>query len=100
MDKIMGLRKSRYKGTNRGTKGTIVNQTLLFVPRFLYQDITFGRYLDFRIGKSRYQLRLINFWVNFAIVFSYSSTLYRLIFFTYLHVISRLTKLSAVEGGQ
>ena len=31
-EKEMGLRKSRYKGTNRGTKGTVVNQTLLLLP--------------------------------------------------------------------
>ena len=31
----MGLRKSRYEGTNRGTTGTVVNQTLLLLPRFL-----------------------------------------------------------------
>ena len=30
----MGLWKSRYQGTNQGTKGTILNQSLLLVPRF------------------------------------------------------------------
>ena len=48
----MGLRKSRYKGTNRGTKGTVVNQTLLLLPRFPYKNKHFARYLDFRIGKN------------------------------------------------
>ena len=47
-----GLRKSRYKGTNRGTKGTVVNQTLLLLPRFPYKNKHFARYLDFRIGKN------------------------------------------------
>ena len=54
----MGLRKSRYEGTNRGTKGTVVNQTLLLLPRFPYKKIIIARYLDFRIeknGKSRYK---------------------------------------------
>ena len=44
-----GLRKSRYEGTNRGTKGTVVNQTLLLLPRFPYKNIIIARYLDFRI---------------------------------------------------
>ena len=48
----MGLRKSRYEGTNRGTKGTVVNQTLLLLPRFPYKNKQFARYLDFRIGKN------------------------------------------------
>ena len=47
--KIGGLRKSRYEGTNRGTKGTVVNQTLLLLPRFPYKNIILSRYLDFRI---------------------------------------------------
>ena len=59
----MGLRKSRYEGTNRGTKGTVVNQTLLLLPRFPYKNIIIARYLDFRIekkyGKSRYKLRWV-----------------------------------------
>ena len=46
-----GLRKSRYEGTNRGTKGTVVNQTLLLLPRFPYRNIIIARYLDFRIEK-------------------------------------------------
>ena len=57
-----GLRKSRYEGTNRGTKGTVVNQTLLLLPRFPYKNIILSRYLDFRIGKkpkSRYKLRRV-----------------------------------------
>ena len=56
---LKGLRKSRYEGTNRGTKGTVVNQTLLLLPRFPYKNIILSRYLDFRIGKkpkSRYKL--------------------------------------------
>ena len=51
-DGFLGLRKSRYKGTNRGTKGTVVNQTLLLLPRFPYKNKHFARYLDFRIGKN------------------------------------------------
>ena len=47
----VGLRKSRYEGTNRGTKGTVVNQTLLLLPRFPYKNIIIARYLDFRIEK-------------------------------------------------
>ena len=47
----MGLRKSRNEGTNRGTKGTVVNQTLLLLPRFPYKNIIIARYLDFRIEK-------------------------------------------------
>ena len=48
---MYGLRKSRYEGTNQGTKGTVVNQTLLLLPRFPYKNIIIARYLDFRIGK-------------------------------------------------
>ena len=47
-----GLRKSRYEGTNQGTKGTVVNQTLLLLPRFPYKNIIIARYLDFRIEKN------------------------------------------------
>ena len=45
------LRKSSYEGTNRGTKGTVVNQTQLLLPRFPYNNKHFARYLNFRIGK-------------------------------------------------
>ena len=41
-----------YQGTNRGTEGTVVNQTLLLLPRFPYKNIIIARYLDFRIGKN------------------------------------------------
>ena len=47
----MGLRKSRYEGSNQGTKGTVVNQTLLLLLRIPYKNKPFARYLDFRIGK-------------------------------------------------
>ena len=50
-----GLRKSRYEGTNQGTKGTILNETLLLLPRFPHKNGIFGRYLDFRIGKMEVQ---------------------------------------------
>ena len=57
---ITGLRKSRYKGTNRGTKGTVVNQTLLLLPRFPYKNIIIARYLDFRIEKKKKENRGTN----------------------------------------
>ena len=56
---VQGLRKSRYEGTNQGTKGTILKETLLLLPRFPHKNVIFGRYLDFRIGKNgkwRYKL--------------------------------------------
>ena len=61
--KKLGLRISRYEGTNRGTKGTILNETLLLLPRFPHKNGIFGMYLDFRFGKngkSRYKLRSIS----------------------------------------
>ena len=50
---IFGVYGSRgtYEGTNQGTKGTILNETLLLLPRFPHKNGIFGRYLDFRIGK-------------------------------------------------
>ena len=36
-----GLRKSRYEGTNQGTKGTILNETLLLLPRFPHKNVIF-----------------------------------------------------------
>ena len=56
----MGPRKSRYQGTNRGTKGTVVNQTLLLLPRFPYKNIIIARYLDFRIEKKKKENRGTN----------------------------------------
>ena len=55
-----GLRKSRYEGTNQGTKGTVVNQTLLLLPRFPYKNIIIARYLDFRIEKKKKENRGTN----------------------------------------
>ena len=54
MSNYKGLRKSRCKGTNRGTKGTILNQSLLLVPQFPQKNMILGMYmyLDFRIGKN------------------------------------------------
>ena len=56
----LGLRKSRYEGTNRGTKGTVVNQNLLLLPRFPYKNIIIARYLDFRIEKKKKENRGTN----------------------------------------
>ena len=63
--KKTGLRKSRYEGTNQGTKGTILNETLLLLPRFPHKNGIFGRYLDFRIGK-----KMENRGTNCALIFN------------------------------
>ena len=56
-----GLRKSRYEGTNQGTKGTILNETLLLLPRFPHKKRNFREVPRFpywkKNGKSRYKLR-------------------------------------------
>ena len=56
----MGLRKSRYKGTNRGTKGTILNQSLLrllLVPQFPQKKYDFG---DVHVPRFPYWKKLKN----------------------------------------
>ena len=55
-----GLRKSRYKGTNRGTKGTILNQSLLrllLVPQFPQKKYDFG---DVHVPRFPYWKKLKN----------------------------------------